>query len=151
MRLLEMLAIWLARFRLRDPRPVDPRHQLGMRGEAAAEKYLKQQGYKIIARRDRTPLGELDLVAVDRRCVVFVEVKTRQEYDGSDHPADAVDAAKQRRITRAAVAFLKRRRLLEYAGRFDVVAVTWPADGRQPRIEHIKNAYEAAGRNEYFS
>ncbi len=151
MRLLKTLASWLNRIRFRERYSGDPRHELGVRGEAAAEKFLQRQGYKILARRLRIQLGELDLVAVEGHCIVFVEVKTRQEQGGTDHPADAVDAHKQRRITRAAVAFLKRRGLLEYPGRFDVVAVTWPAAGRRPRIEHIKNAYEAVGRNEFFS
>jgi putative endonuclease len=142
---------WLGRVWQRHPRASDPRHKLGLRGEAAAEKYLKRQGYKILGRRLRTRLGELDLVAVDGRTIVFVEVKTWHKPSGFDHPADAVTAQKQRQITRAATAFLKSRGLLEYAGRFDIVAITWPEDSRRPKIEHIKNAFEAVGRGEFFS
>ena len=72
---------------------------LGRRGEAAAARYLARKGYKIAARGDRTSLGELDLVAVDGKTVVFVEVKTRQSCE-EVHPAEAVDEAKQRRLTR---------------------------------------------------
>ena len=145
------LESWLNRVWQRKRRASDPRHALGLRGEAAAEKYLKRQGYKILARRLRTRLGELDLVAVDGRTIVFVEVKTWRKVSGFDHPADAVDAKKQRQITRSAVAFLKHRGLLEYGGRFDIVAITWPEGSRRAEIEHIKNAFEAVGRGEFFS
>ncbi len=149
--MLETLAGWFDRLRRGRLSASDPRHGLGMRGEAAAEKFLKRLGYKIVARRLRTRLGELDIVAVDGRTVVFVEVKTWQNPLGFDHPADAVDVKKQRQITRAGVAFLKRRGLLEYAARFDVIAVIWPQSERRPKIEHIKNAFEAVGHGEFYS
>jgi putative endonuclease len=123
---------------------------LADRGEQAAARYLKRLGYHIIARRDRSPLGEIDLVAVDDRTVVFVEVKTRDSA-GAGHPSEAVDAAKQRRLTRLALAYLKRHRLLECPARFDVVAVTWPAGQRRPTIEHFKNAFEATGMKGFHS
>jgi len=127
-----------------------PSKSLGQRGEEAAARYLKRLGYKIIARGDRSRLGEIDLVAVDGRTIVFVEVKTRQSQDAG-HPSEAVDLDKQRRLTRAAVVFLKRHGLLDRPARFDIVAVTWPEGQRRPRIEHFPNAFEAVGRWEYFS
>ena len=134
---------WLHRF--------FPEKTLGQRGEAAAARYLKRRGYKILARGETRGPGELDLVAVDRRrVVVFVEVKTRHTDDYGS-PAEAVDPIKQRRLTRLAVTFLKRHRLLEYPARFDVIAVTWPLSRRRPRIEHIQNAFEAVGQREFFS
>jgi putative endonuclease len=123
---------------------------LGARGEAVAARHLKRQGYKIVARGERGQLGELDLVAVDGRTVVFVEVKTRESHDGG-HPAEAVDVEKQRRLTRLALGFLKRHDLLECAARFDVVAVTWPANRRHPLVEHVRNAFEAIGSDGMFS
>jgi putative endonuclease len=140
--LRDQLARFVDRFR--------PAQTLGERGEAAAAKYLKQRGYVIVARSDRGRLGELDLVAVQDRTVVFVEVKTRRSHDAG-HPADAVGQDKQRRLTRLAVTFLKRHALLENAARFDVVAVTWPDDAAAPRIEHFPNAFEPAGRWQMFS
>ncbi len=124
--------------------------RLGPRGEALAARHLRRLGYKIVARGARGQLGELDLVAVDGRTVVFVEVKTRQSHEGG-HPAEAVDAEKQRRLTRLAVGFLKRHDLLECASRFDIVAVTWPAGRRRPLVEHIRDAFEASGNNGMFS
>ncbi len=127
-----------------------PKKTLGQRGEVQAAKYLQRLGYRILARGRRLASGELDLVVLDGRTIVFVEVKTRTSADVG-HPAEAVDAVKQRRLTRLAVTFMKRHGLLEYPARFDVVAITWP-DGRgRPVIEHFKNAFEAVGKGEFYS
>ncbi len=128
-----------------------PAKTLGQRGEAAAERFLRRRGYKTLARSDRCGLGELDLVMRDGETVVFVEVKTRQSQKAG-HPAEAVDENKQRRLTRLAVAFLKRHRLLgRCSARFDVVAILWPDDARRPTIEHIQNAFDAAGKWQFYS
>jgi putative endonuclease len=127
-----------------------PPSTLGERGEAAAARYLRRKGYTIVARQAREGYGELDLVAVDRGVVVFVEVKTR----GSDlggHPAEAVDLNKQRRLTRAALAFLRRHHLLDHPVRFDIVAIRWPAQARRPVIEHILHAFEPPGQGQFFA
>lgn len=123
---------------------------LGRRGENAAARFLQRLGYKIVARSRRDRIGELDLVAVDGRTVVFVEVKTRSDLRAG-HPADAVDDEKQRRLTRLALAFLKQHDLLECPARFDVIAVTWPADSRRPTVDHFRNAFEATGEGQLFS
>jgi len=123
--------------RLHQPLP------LGKRGEREAERFLKRLGYLIVARGKRARLGEIDLVAVEKRTVVFVEVKTRTTHEAG-HPADAVDQHKQRRLTRAAQGFLKRHDLQDNPARFDVVAVTWPDPNKRPVIEHFRNAFEAA-------
>lgn len=136
------LPAWLARWRA-------PR-SLGERGERAAARFLKRRGYRIVGQRDRWRLGELDLVAIDGRTVVFVEVKTRQSHEAG-HPAEAVDAAKRRKLTHLALSFLKRHGLLEYSARFDVVAVTWPAGSRRPTIEHFRDAFEPVGKGQMFS
>jgi putative endonuclease len=128
-----------------------PTKTLGQKGEAAAARFLRRRGYKIIALGDRLKhRDELDIVAVQGKTIVFVEVKTRISSDVA-HPAEFVDAPKQRRLTRLAVTFLKRHGLLEYSARFDVIAVTWPADRRRPKIEHIENAFDAAGQWEFHS
>ena len=126
------------------------RKTLGQRGEAAAAGYLRRRRYKLLARGDRFGPGELDLVALDRGTIVFVEVKTRQS-DDAGRPEEAVDEHKQRRLTRLAVTFLKRYGLLERPARFDVIAVTWPAGKWFPTIEHVKNAFEAVGQWEFYS
>ena len=123
---------------------------LGDRGEEAAAKFLKRQGLHILARGVDSPLGELDIIAVDGRTVVFVEVKTRRS-DAAGHPTEAVDSRKERRMTQAALAYLKTNRLLNCEARFDVVAITWPENARRPAIEHYRNAFSPVGFGQFFS
>lgn len=114
------------------------RHDLGRDGERAAEAHLRAHGYTIVARNFRCPIGEVDLVALHRRTVVFVEVKTRRS--AAAVPSDAVDPRKQRQMRRAAEWYLSRHRLEERPVRFDVVAV-W-RDGDQVRCEVIQDAFD---------
>lgn len=123
---------------------------LGQRGEAVARKHLRRLGYKLVGGGERDFLGELDIVAVDGRTIVFVEVKTRATHDAG-HPAEAVDQEKQRRLTRLALSYLRRHGLLEYSARFDVIAITWPAEVKRPTLEHFPNAFSAVGRDSLFS
>ncbi len=114
---------------------------LGARGEAAAARYLCKKGYKIVARGLHD--GALDLVAVDGRTVVFVEVKTRQS-EAAGAPETAVSSDQQRRLSRAAAGFIARHHLQEYSARFDVVAILWPAGQRTAHIEHVLDAFGPA-------
>ena len=127
-----------------------PEKSLGDRGEDAAATFLKRQGFHILARSLDSPFGELDIVAVDGRTIVFVEVKTRRS-DDAGRPSEAIDQRKEQRMTQAALAYLKSNRLLEYSSRFDVVAITWPDDARKPTIEHFKNAFSPVGAGQFFS
>jgi putative endonuclease len=133
-------------------RPV--RLSLGARGELAAAKFLRRKGLRILGHSVSDRLGEIDLIAVEKRGarrLVFVEVKTRTAST-DDHPTERVDLEKQRRLTRAALAYLKRHKLLEHPTRFDVVAVWWPEGGRSPsRIEHYENAFEPVGVRSLFT
>ena len=112
---------------------------LGREGERIAEEYLKKKGYKLIERNYRCKGGELDLIVLDRRVVVFVEVKTRTGH-GFGSPFEAVEYHKQQRMIRAAQVFLSEKKLHQRDARFDVVGVSWPGGG--PVIEHIENAFE---------
>lgn len=127
-----------------------PEDDLGRRGEQAAERYLKRLGYKILFRRQRSRLGEIDLIVRDGNTIVFVEVKTRESHE-KGHPTEAVGPAKRDKLTRLALAFLKRHGLLEHPTRFDVVSVTWPQDNAEPEVEHFRNAFEPDGHNSMFS
>ena len=119
----------------------------GDRGERAAARALKRKRMRILTRNYRVTEGEIDLIALDRGVIVFVEVKTRV----AGVPAEAVTLEKQRRITRAALRFLKAHRLLETARcRFDIVAVVWPPDAARPTIEHFADAFEAVGPWQMF-
>jgi putative endonuclease len=116
----------------------DPRRQLGDSGEDMAAAALKRQGYKILERNYRSPLGEIDLIAKHKGVLVFIEVKTRKsERFGS--PAEAVHPAKQAKLRRLADYYLKQQRLGDVAVRFDVVGILLGQDG--PRLEIIENAF----------
>ncbi len=124
---------------------------VGARGEDIAANFLREQGLKILHRSYRSPIGEIDIIAVDQldrrhRTIVFVEVKT-WTTSSQGGPADAVDERKQERLTRLALEFLKRYRLLENRARFDVVQVIL-----EPlAIRHFPNAFEATGKYQWFS
>jgi putative endonuclease len=119
---------------------------LGERGERAAARFLRRSGLRILTRHYCTPYGEIDLIAREGPVVVFVEVRSRRQ----GAPAETITAVKERRLTLAALHFLKRYRLLEESSRFDVVAVVWPSGSTTPTFEHIRNAFEASGKGQMF-
>ncbi len=101
---------------------MDPRHALGLYGESAAERWLSQRGLRVIARRFWTRFGEIDLIALDGKTWVFVEVKTRQRRQ-SFSALDALTPAKQKRFFRAAFCYIGYRRLAGQPFRFDVLTL----------------------------
>ena len=123
------------------------KQEIGRRGERVAARYLKRQGYRIIAKNKHLGKNELDLVAKNKHYVVFVEVKTRS-FDGPTlpvtRPADAVDCDKRTRTVQAATAYLKECKIA-LIPRFDVVEVITAAEAtmKLEEINHIMGAYEA--------
>jgi putative endonuclease len=107
----------------------------GRRGELWAELFLFAKGYRTIARRVKTPVGEIDLIVRRGRMTVFVEVKARSF---SHQEADALMAVNKQRIVRAAQMWLMRRPELANGDlRFDVIFLApfvWP--------RHIVNAFQ---------
>jgi putative endonuclease len=114
--------------------------ELGRKGEALAAEYLEARGYRTLGRNITNKLGELDLVALDGKTVVIVEVKTRSR--AGRRPADAVDLRKRRKLTQVATLFLRGPKWRDSPARFDVVEIISPPDGA-PLINHIQNAFEA--------
>lgn len=122
----------------------------GQRSERRAAQYLRRTlRYRILAANVSDAAGELDLLALDGRTLVVVEVRSVSDPDPM-RAAASVDFVKQRRITEATLRFLKRRRLLNVAVRFDVLAISWPP-GREPVIVHLPNAFEPTGRFQFFT
>ena len=126
------------------------RRWFGTRSERAAARYLKRQGFRLLARNYSCPHGELDLIAVEGRCVVFVEVRSTGGDDPL-RPAASVDEQKQRRLTDLALHYLRQHCLLDCMARFDVLAISWPPEKREPVIVHYRQAFEAVGRFQMFS
>ena len=112
----------------------------GRWGEEQAEKFLKKAGLKIVARNVRVGYDELDLIGRQGDTLIFVEVKTRASEDFG-RAASAVNRAKRKKLSRAAIRFIKNHKLRPPYIRFDVVEVV----GKKPEIRHIQNAFQLEG------
>jgi putative endonuclease len=115
--------------------------QFGQRSERLAVEYLKRTGYRILETNFRSTSGEIDIIAKEKSTIVFVEVKARSS-NRFGSPKGAVTAAKQRKISMAALAYLKKSGLTETSARFDVVAIDTAAG--KIDIEVVKNAFTLA-------
>jgi len=113
--------------------------RLGEEGEQLAADYLDQQGYVILTRRFRTKIGEIDIIAKDRDCLVFVEVKTRSSTVYG-WPAEAVTWRKQQKIIKTALWFMKDVGALDAKCRFDVIEIII-GHGMAIQYNHIKHAF----------
>jgi putative endonuclease len=110
--------------------------RLGISAESRAAAFLIAKGYRILARRWRSPVGEIDIIARRRQLLVFVEVKARENFDDA---AWSVTDRQRARIAAAAEAWLARQGDHDFQDmRFDAVLV---APGRIPR--HIPAAFDA--------
>ena len=109
----------------------------GKLGEVRAEQYLVEKGYAILARNCVSSGAEIDLIASDGRCIVFVEVKTRTGSYALGR--EAITPAKQKRICKGAMYYLMRNGLMNRQARFDVIEI------QGERVTHIENAFPYQG------
>lgn len=117
-----------------------PSQAQGALQEAVAERVLARAGYEIVDRNWRGGGGEIDRVAWDGEILCFVEVRARSRLDFG-LPAETVDRRKQRKLIRAACAYLMRFDAWPMV-RFDVVSVVIGQD-RDSDVELVKNAFDA--------
>ncbi len=111
----------------------------GRAGEEEAARFLEERGLEVVARNVRAGGGEIDLVAGDRRAIVFVEVKWRRDASRGT-PAEAVTPLKRRRLLSAARAWLAENPSGSVREvRFDVVAI----EGEAGTVDWIKGAFDA--------
>jgi putative endonuclease len=118
------------------------RREVGAAAEELAAAHLEAHGLGIVLRNFRRRTGELDLVALDRRVLVIVEVRMRASaaFGGA---GGSIDGLKQARIVRTARQLLQARRdLARLPVRFDVILVGSAARG-PPRLEWIRAAFNA--------
>ena len=95
--------------------------QKGDRGEAIVVQYLEKNGYHILARNFHARFGEIDIIAQEKGCIVFVEVKS---YDSSKiHPLEVMTASKMKRFRKAAEIYLYTHDIQDIDCRFDLVLV----------------------------
>lgn len=121
----------------------DRRRALGQRGEEMAEIFLSQLGYEIVGRNVRTKRGEIDVIAIDKDSLVFVEVRTRSSL-AYGSAAESVTWKKQQKLRELALDYLQSCSHYAPAFRFDVIAIHCPmdrADCKESSIEHIKHAF----------
>ncbi|MBU0987891.1 MAG: YraN family protein [Proteobacteria bacterium] len=120
---------------------LNTKQQYGRESETIAVKHLKKNGYKILEQNYRNKLGEIDIIAKDKKTLVFVEVKARRSK-GYGSPKWAVTPKKQRQISKVALYYLKATNQPKAKARFDVVAISSAPENAG--IEIIKNAFELA-------
>jgi putative endonuclease len=128
-----------------DARPMTyARLKLGRAAEQLVAERLVESGWRIVTRNARLPSGELDLVALDGRTLVFVEVKAGRvgATRGPEFPAHAVGRRKQLKLRRLAREWIAEGRGPSgVAGyRFDVVGVSFGPDGLAD-VDHIRQAF----------
>lgn len=119
------------------------RQQLGIIGEEIAAKELTARGYAVLARRYRTPQGEIDIVCEHEGTLVFVEVRARASAEFG-RAAESITDAKKRKVSAMAADYLARNAIANRPCRFDVVAVD-DAMGTSPEVTVFPNAFDAAG------
>jgi putative endonuclease len=133
---------------------------VGQIGEELAARFLRKNGYRLVAANFKTHIGrnrldapitgEIDLIALDSNVICFVEVKTRSS-DAFASPLAAVDLRKQRQIIRTARMYRKIFRLQHVKFRYDVISIVLPKDAH-PTIELIKDYFnEAKFRKSFWS
>ena len=121
--------------------------EIGRYGENLGEKFLKKNGYKIIDRNNHQSHNEIDLIAINKDVIAFVEVKTRSVsedlYSDYGTPATAVNYAKQKRLIAAAKSYLaENRKYSQKQPRMDVIEVYLNKEnGELLKINHFIDAF----------
>lgn len=121
-------------------------YTIGQIGEKVAKEYLIKKGYKILATnyayylRDGKKLGEIDIVAKDKKEIVFVEVKSQDNlYFKNFDPADKINPKKLQTIKRVGEIWLRKNKFQEKVWRIDVLSVFLNFQTRKARIYHFRN------------
>lgn len=113
--------------------------KLGKCGEKVATKYLESKKYRIIQKNYRCFYGEIDIIAKDKKAIVFVEVKTRSSKKYG-RGMEAVNFIKRQKLRKTALHFLQKNKVFFDGLRFDVIDILIKNSG-PPEIHHIKNAF----------
>ncbi|MBI4642002.1 MAG: YraN family protein [Candidatus Tectomicrobia bacterium] len=120
------------------------RREIGKKGEELATQFLIRKGYTILEQNYRSPLGEIDLIALDGLTIVFTEVKTRRSASFGP-PALSVTKQKQKKLVKLAQMYILQKNLRAIACRFDVISIVARPDGSLEDLDHIENAFQVEG------
>jgi putative endonuclease len=115
------------------------RQDTGTLGEKMAAGFLKERGFRILQTNYRCPEGEVDIVARDKDCLVFVEVRTKRGSEFGS-PEESITATKMDRLRRVAEHYRQTHSDVPNSWRIDVVAIEMGRRNRPLRIELIENA-----------
>jgi putative endonuclease len=115
------------------------RRDIGILGEKMARDFLKKKGYQVIESNYRCSHGEIDIIARDRDCLVFVEVRTRTSLDFG-HPEESITLTKKKRLRQVALHYLQAHDDSPAPWRIDVVCIELDHRAKPTRIELIEDA-----------
>ena len=127
--------------------PTD-KSQLGTRGEGIARAYLKSRGYEILDTNYRCPRGEVDIIAREGCCLVFVEVRTRRGQGFMGSPEESISRRKRERLIATAETYLQSLQSLQSLEttapdwRIDFIGIRLDSRGVIQPVEHIENAIQ---------
>lgn len=119
------------------------RKDTGILGEKLAKDFLEKRGYRIREANYRCPEGEIDLIAEDKDCLVFVEVRTKTSLKFGS-PEESITEAKKEKLRAVTSRYLYTHSNLPQLWRIDMVAVELDQKRKPSRIELIENAVEGA-------
>ncbi|MGV8980282.1 YraN family protein [Clostridium sp.] len=114
---------------------------IGALGEQISENYLKNLGYKILEMNFKCKCGEIDIIALNKDYICFIEVKTRY---GTKYgiPAESVFFSKQKKIYKTAEVYILYKNIINFNFRFDVMEVTLNSENNDFLINHIQDAFQ---------
>jgi putative endonuclease len=114
---------------------------IGALGEHISESYLKDLGYKILNKNFKCKCGEIDLIAINKGYICFIEVKTRYGTNFG-MPAESVISSKQHKIYKTAQVYIMRENITDFNFRFDVMEVILNNNNNDFLVTHIEDAFQ---------
>jgi len=117
------------------------RQEVGKIGEKLAQKFLKKRGYRICEMNFRCREGEIDIIAQQKDCLVFVEVRTKSNLDFGT-PEESITRNKKEKLITSALTYINTHQNLPDLWRIDVVAIELDQKGKAKRIELIESAVD---------
>ena len=114
---------------------------IGALGENISENYLKNLGYRILDKNFRCKCGEIDLIAINKGYICFVEVKTRYGINYGT-PAESVTSSKKKKIYKTAQVYILMKNIINFNFRFDVIEVLLNSTNNDFLVNHIEDAFQ---------
>jgi len=124
------------------------RLELGKYGEVLAINFLKKNGYKIMGKNYRSPFGEIDIIALDKDTLAFIEVKTKNS-NLFIPPELSVNKKKQGKIIKGALHYIKGKEEKFDQYRFDVIAINTSLENGEKKIKLYKDAFQVPSNTRF--